>query len=269
MKRLTALVLFVTVLLTMCATGCKPDNCIADTEYYTLYKENGKYYLEFKTVLPDRDPSLLETSFVTYDKVSSIGEMKQKILAGDFSAEGMKALRLGSPNTMEVCNLENLYEVQLPTGQAVRHITWKGMVYHFELEQTGYVECITREAYENRLDLLYTNAIKKDIPVEYEETGRDGKTVLKRYQHGATLIRHDLSSEEKELYAVEIFDSAGFRLEYVDTCPATELIPDRIRFFGKMNGAYFYGYLSDLPSRPSVEWLSSFGLTPYVEEGTA
>ena len=47
---------------------------------------------------------------------------------------------------------------------------------------------------------------------------------------------------------------------------ADQEMPDSIKFWGTDNGNYFYGGLSGMKERPSLEYLMEFGLKPFVEE---
>ena len=48
----------------------------------------------------------------------------------------------------------------------------------------------------------------------------------------------------------------------------SETIPKHVSFWGSINGTYFTGSVGGFTERPSYEWVTSFGLTPYVETET-
>ena len=48
----------------------------------------------------------------------------------------------------------------------------------------------------------------------------------------------------------------------------SETIPRSISIWGSTGGTYFTGYMGGFTERPSYEWVTSFGLKPYVETET-
>ena len=70
---------------------------------------------------------------------------------------------------------------------------------------------------------------------------------------------------EIELDGLKLSVEEGYILEN-SALPVSETIPFRISIYGEYtNGLYFHVYCSNLTERHSLEWITSFGLTEYVE----
>jgi phosphoribosylaminoimidazole-succinocarboxamide synthase len=105
--------------------------------------------------------------------------------------------------------------------------------------------------------------IEENVTKAYEETYQGVPVTVYKGERGQTYKCYDLSTETRSFLVIERYSG--------DARP--DSIPSEVRFFGKMNGAYYHGwifkaYSTGLDRRPSIEWLQSFGLKPYEETET-
>ena len=84
------------------------------------------------------------------------------------------------------------------------------------------------------------------------------------------------TAQIKEVYltlpSTERDSSTQIVLTYVlqlnsDLLPVSDTIPLDIHLFGEKNGMYYDYLIQHLTEAPTVEWLSSFSIAPYVDTG--
>lgn len=237
------------------ADTATPTEQSIETKQYRLFWENGKSYMEFSTAAPATGNGFLVA--LEHPRFSSVYEMKQGILSGDFSDAELCALRAYTPsniNTVEICNIHSLYEATLPAGIEIEHIELYGKEYTFEFDG-GNISYITQETFEYEVERTYNgSALSDSISITSIEAIADRNAEVMRYNYGGSEI-------ERVRYTNETSNGMQYILEvYKDG------VVSRLCILGTLGNAYYkVNYVENLTQRPSIEWLSAFGLREYVE----
>ena len=290
-KLFAALAVF--LMLTGCTENAHPGERVAQTPYYDIYEENGTRYMHldpetFPLDAVISDGCVVKTVSAMIDPeiyFCDLEEMKKDIETGHFTDEELHHIYrrcyvfgTGDP-TVKIIDTAKLYEPLLPAEfQSKREsdecILWEiseGYSYAFETQELNasfsigqkelYASCYdqewTRYTQDTAVNVKITQEADRDATVL---TVNDKKALRK-------LVKYEIEDEQKNLTVIE-----DYRLSAV---VGYEL--SRISLYGIEDGQYFYVNLEpqyDLEAtepyeekkakyefeRPSVEWLSQFGL---------
>ena len=253
------------------------------TPDYAVSVIDGKCYLNFtdgNEIETDSSSSFgdsmsVNVNFIRFD---SLAEMKQKLVRNELSDEQksiMKSKFTLSENGFEICNVQELIQPSVPSDLFVDSVYLYGTQYEFLLRD--HVESPELSAgmywgdagkwerqYAFWMDVIEQNQLDK------HETGDfDGSPC-------ETYIFTTKSTQVKHIY-LTLNDTEGntpthIMLEYAlqtdsGTVTVSDTIPLAVYLFGEKNGSPFDYYISGLTEAPTVEWLSSFSIAPYVDTG--
>lgn len=132
----------------------------------------------------------------------------------------------------------------------------------------GYLICCSADSFEENFKYEYTDFFDREhiqLISQEEEPERDA--IVYHYWTGVATqkkIHYKIVDGSKTIYIQEEYNLSV----HDNITPISETVPYGINFWGMDNGAYFYGVILDSMERPSVEWLSSFGLEPYISSST-
>lgn len=259
---------FTITLLLIFLCGCSRGVEVLRNSQYSILEEHGEYSIKFHNpadVYSSGSDILIGTAEMAVAvEFTSITEMKQAIEPGHFSEYELDIIQSkfekNSRGEIKICNTDKLYDVTLPDDVETRVIEWFGDSYIFLIgencslnftDQSGYDEC----AKQNNIE----SGKSKIISVETIED-RNARVVTYESYLSATprkMVTYSVASGGKTITVAE-----RYNLNESDT------VPFSINFWGNCDGAYFTGYIYELTERPSFEWVTSFGLTPYVETET-
>ena len=265
------LVLVLSTAFSLISPASDPYTTIAANSNYQIVTDGENTYLRFdKKQKQELEHNANHSISVDWPHYSSVGEMKQAILSGDFTEHVKTHLyakaKKNDKGDARICNVNQLYEPLLPTGACVRYIEFDGSylfkIDHHHLNITLYA-CLDEDDYNSNFAYHYTKRIEENVTKTYEETYQGVLVTVYKGERGQTYKCYDLSTETRSFLVIERYSG--------DTRP--DSIPSEVRFFGKMNGAYYHGwvfkaYSTGLDRRPSIEWLQSFSLKPYEETET-
>lgn len=266
LKRIIVLFLICATVLCCTACGKKP---------YDIIEKDGKHYISFNTISQDEtalaDGANASTAAINLPDFTSIGQMKEKIENGDFNENELRAIEAKCKKNnglLEICDVDSLCDVRMPEGVTLRNIRWWGNGYEFTLESqnTGdcYVDCGNAEEYSYSFQKYYGNSpYSKDLAYDFrEEKSYDPEGTQIFYQTGAgdfKVVKYEIREENRILYVSEEYHLTS----YSGTLETSTTVPYRIHMFTEENGAFVTVSIYEPTERPSVEWLSSFGVTPY------
>lgn len=288
------LAISITLLFSILLSGCASpvgnnfttDEAISeDTETsYTITVKDGNYYLNFsdgnELINPIEQEGLRSFSL----EFSSLGEMKDSFINNKLTDRQIETMKLGFPkdeNGIAICNMNQLYEPVLPPDLVASKILLKGSSYGFTLSNpsiessvksiTGSLSVVSPDTYQECYASEFTNFFNSDtISLDSQIEASDRNSIIYNYSTESgkfRLIQYDIAIGDKLLHVSELYflyldnTTAHYSTEISDT------VPVQIEICGSENKQYFYIYLSGFTERPSVEWLSSFGLAEYVEPG--
>ena len=290
-KYIQVLVLFLLISLTGCTsdatqTNPEPTDPAKVTQQkpsiqYSIIEENGSYYLNFSD---GNEPPEWYSSQAAGLLFDSLAEMQDSFLNNKLEEHQINQIKdvfsKDSQGRIQICDMNRLQRPVLPSDLAPGMVELTGQNYAFFvnsihadsvssespiLSAGSYFQCLTKESYDRIFEREYENLFERDtVHLTSTTAGPDrNSTVYDYYTNSSELrqIRYVLTVGSKTLYIDE-----GYRLNIVDDrLPVSDTVPSRIEIFGCDNGRYFHVYLSGFSERPSVEWLSSFGLTDFVK----
>lgn len=258
------------------------------TDHYNVVVKNGNYAIcdvdvpqsEPSSSLDDIQVRMLADMYVYFD---SISEMKSDILSGTFSDDELRAIgrmRRDSSGTITIPDLSELYEPTFPSTFKGYRVRWSGDEYIFsmltdddidyDIEQYSiknnkmiefYRACATmrlctEDHYRSTLDYFIDYEQKKqcritDIVYDPERAATEYYLV----QPVCKVVIYEIQTPNKTLHIKETYSNMNS-----DT-------PNNIEFCGIEDGVCFTGQIKHVNSwmeRPSIEWLSGFGITKHT-----
>lgn len=270
----TAATLLLLCLSFLLLTSCKLDSCIiVEYDTYTIEKKDGVYSLHFKNDPESPADPIKESASGGYSNphFSSVTEMKEFVLSGQLSETQLYALKIGAlynkndDGSLKLCNLDALYDVRLPENVDIEEVIWKGFCYDFDFESDdgpyGYIGYCDEYSYDREYQDHYVNIMEGQYGgSEWQVEERNATVTRHSNTTGSyTTIRYKIESGEWTVHVRELHKGGYWE----------ESTPVHIYLFGNNGTEYFDGWIAGFTERPSVQWLSSFGLTPYVEDASA
>lgn len=240
---------------------------------YTIQTENGNCFLAFKDgyITSDDGGNTDNQELVKYICFSSIEEMINDIQTGNFSEKELEKILEFPKDENErvfICNLSNMYTACYPSDMELKHVTWYGGDgYSFSLSADedgpkGLIRFLNQKSYEE--DIIFYSNFDENPLIEEISVSSDP-------ERNAVVYDYVTSFGDKFkllFYAI----GEGTDLLYIAETYAMEdsdIVPGDISIWGQSEGKYFYVFINRLQERPSVEWLSQFGIREYVETEVA
>ena len=246
----------------------------SESELYKMYTEDGKWYIEFLQPADGKvgDAPSTNLTAITYPEFDSATEFADMLKSGIIRDDCVRYLkRISKKNVVEILNPNKICELKTPNSLTCANVDWTSdVIYKFSIrgeEANGYVRCydFDREQYTKKFE-EYRNfpnenhTVTSDITVE----DRNARTVYS-YTSACEMknILYKITAGESDIYVREIYILRYFDEEATsDTFTVSDTVPDSIEIWGSDGTHCWYGSFRDFEERPSVEWLSSFRLTP-------
>ena len=241
------------------------------TDQYTLTADGEGCYVSFfeEYVATESELKACRTGEIHFDSLADMVESFQNDRFDDDERIIMQAAFPKSEKGIKVCDLNRLYDVTKPAETVVKQVSLSGQYYDFVIAQEGMFEfgwivytnekawntnkdqsfvrfdsgtvtCDEKSTFDGvpcRIVEYYnTTETYRDIYIEVEENGKKTDIVL-RY-----LL------EDNRAYAERVSDTA----------------PWQLLMFCEEDGLFYNVVIGYMLQTPTYEWLSSFGLTPYV-----
>jgi len=296
LKRLIVFFL-ITVVFAGCSRSKSPvkenETLIADTLQYWIVKDSeGNTVLRFKD-MPATEKSSGSTSayeIVVYPQFSSVAAMQEGILTGNLGEYGdnaikdMKesALRRGNGQEMVIVGLDDMLDVSLPEDSCLDYVTWYGDSYDFHFcspenhtdlyggiyqifEQETFDKCAAEYAPEDLLSDIENSHGRMELLSDNVIEDRNARVISYKLNGYQTNVFYTLTSGNKTVHVFERYHG-NYDYPGAFTGGKHDPVPYEIVLHAQ-DDKFYLEVLIHLPtSRPSVEWLSSFGLKPYVEK---
>ena len=238
-------------------------------------KEDKQYIVFAEDRLAELKQDVNQSMRADYPKFNTLSEMKAYIKAGDFTdSEVLTLLRNGAineANQLEVFNIEKLYDIQIPSNMEIEGYAWEGKTYYIDLKadpMRGFAYVMDQENYEYKLQEEETFFRQQNVEVVSDEQISDRNARERRFKsdvaEGRT-VYYTLENNGNTMLVIEHYCHKRYN---GDTYKVSETDPYTVEIIGENGDAYFWVCILDLEERPSVEWLSSFGIADYVEEST-
>ena len=254
MKKLLCLLLPMLLLM----SGCKYHD-------YHLTKEDGHYYIQYD-VAPNANRPVLPHYPAPNYPFRSVKEMKDTIINGSFTQEQHDYLieaMSNSNGSVYVFDIDNLYEATYPSDLDMT-LYFHGSSYSWRTntdddDSLGVSLSLTsEEIFASNRDLEDSLRSYNEVTSVTSTEDRDA-TIIDYIRFDGDVIKaiiYTIETDEKTLVIVE-----EHYIEYENKSQN----PYQVAIYGHQADEYFYVRLYNLTERPSVEWLSQFGIKEYVE----
>lgn len=276
MKRLLCLLLCGLFVMGISACAMNTPNGESSTQEnnempYVILVENGEYTLSFKDGYDYKGSNEgSEQELVKCVKFSSMREMVNDINTGNFTPKEMETIGSfwrNEDDKIEICDMSKLYVACYPVAFSRSSVSWYGRTYTFHVAAGdngpyGFINPMDQEEYENEVNMCknFGEYVRAEITAVITETERN-----------ATVYEY-VTGQGRECRVKYYEIDGGDKVLHIRETYALEensSVPSFMNIYGRMNGKCFNVYISNLLERPSVEWLSEFGLREYVETEVA
>lgn len=265
------------LMATMIFSGCsfsKQKHRDIQLAGYTITDHDGVFYLNFHKENESESEANESGVVVTGLLFESLGEMKETIKNSKFTESQLEIIKSAFPKTDKgilLCDAEQLYEPTTPVGFSAKTVYYAGgEEYSFAMtDSAGGTEVRfshhSSAVYADRYTSEYENFLQNDqIEFIRQETEGERNSTVIYYRTGVAelkSVQYTIRLQEKILYIQEeyVLKSHNSNLN------VSEKIPFNVRVFGRQGDKYFEVYCNRLDTRPSIEWLSAFGLKPFSD----
>ena len=213
------------------------------------------------------------TDFVRF---SSLADMKQTLMQGSLTEEQIEVVKSKfslTDNGFAICNVQELIQPAVPNGFVMDSVYWYGEDYEFLLRDSLESPSLTAALYlgnEGKWERKYTEWVEsaESNTVDLHEVGTmEGfsaetyvvTTKVAQYKRVFLTLPEGLESGVTHIALCYVLRAD------IDSENVSDTIPDSVYIFGEMDGTPFDYYVYDFTEAPTVEWLSSFSIAPYVD----
>lgn len=252
----------VIAITTLCSCSSLPEH---------LVKENGSYYLIVDELNSDsysaNNSSLRIAPSLRFE---SIEELKNDIETANFTKSELKELRRfekDEDGKILICNLDDLYEPVFPAEYSEYTVILVGNYYNFRAETAAdsnsvYFQVTTQEHFERERDEILSSG--DDLREATTSVVGDRNATV--YTYSATESDGKRRTEVERKRLIYSFEKDGETFYVLESYRySSDSTPYMITVCGPSKDKYIILYITDLQTRPSIEWLSSFGLVEYSE----
>lgn len=221
---------------------------------YSLSVVDGRNYLNFD------GGNAASSSIKDTVYFETVDAMVTAIRTNSLSPDQCETIRNSFPqdaNGIRIVDLDHVFDAALPDGLFVNCVEWEGPSYTFEFDDEngvfGNLRVLTKEDYETLYADQYTAFFDRagiTVLARGNVADRNAEAVLYEAPDGTRrAIRYALANG---VTVVETYFAPG---------GTSSAIPVTVELYGETDAAAFYAKLYELTERPTIEWLSRFGLT--------
>lgn len=247
---------------------------------YYVYQEGDDYYIAFRGPRVAIEKYLLDNGWYPKHSISHVipsvymesgSTARSDIMSGNFSDVDMNNMRIHYilRGPIKVGDMDELYDPIYPECNGYK-LKWglnstlhSSYLFDFGDTATSVMMSSSTEAQMENFKHYFDNKNISDnygkLVATYADEARNGTVYHFAKEYGLgdnkmTLDRYfviyEVSDAERTLYVLEEYHSNNPQIS----------APTTVEAYGVHNGICFYLYISSPAERPSVEWLSSFGL---------
>ena len=244
------------------------------TDAYSLIENNGEFHLVFHDTHRATEEQI-NACYLADVYFDSFEDMRRSFVHNDFTEQEqivMQASFQRDAQGIRLCNLNELWDAQKPATTQITRIGLTGEYYDIYITEEGVFNfgwiCYSSENNVNKLkerdyikyDSSYRTVTRQEtttfdgVPCEIVESNS-------QYEYYRD-IYIDIKDVEKNIsmvvrYLLNYTKGDGKKIP-------SETAPAYVLMYGEQNGVHFHIGLYEFSESPTYEWLSSFGLTPYV-----
>lgn len=286
MKRFYRIIIGVWLICAVGLAGCiskgeSGANRTYITDYYTVCLDGNQCYIQIDA-LHQKLQGGEDCEIFQYPCFASLTEMREAIVTGSISEKEMQTVfntaKRCEDGSIQICNVDKLYECVLPSELSVIHITWAGAMYDYRVSgliASGSFICLNEQDYQDNIDSQYKDFLDNDrLKITKEEYKEDRSAMVYHYageRSNGKYICYEIGTGDKRITVQEAYRfSAGEEAVTTDyTMLDSDEVPDNVRLWITDGAGYASVLLNGFSERPSMEWLSQFGLREYVETEVA
>lgn len=221
---------------------------------YSLSVVDGRNYLNFD------GGNAASSSIKDAVYFETVDAMVTAIRTNSLSPDQCETIRNSFPqdeNGIRIVDLDHVYDAVLPDELISMGVEWEGPSYAFEFNDEngvfGNLRVLTKEDYETLYADQYTAFFD-----------RAGITVLSRgnvADRNAEAVLYEAPDGTRRAIRYALANGVTVVETYFAPGGTSSAIPVTVELYGETDAAAFYAKLYELTERPTVEWLSRFGLT--------
>ncbi len=256
-----------------------PDGSFA-TEGYTVSRVGDAYYLNFTG---GNEPTEHENKLHISEAnvfFSSLAEMRDKIKNNTLSDHERATVKLAFPkdeNGIKMFNINQMYQPVYPEGFiCANDVLWTGDRYSVYVHESsnvdfgGYFAILSRQDYEEELEWNFINPFSH---INYTEILSEKEGIWDGVPCTEYVYNTPISTI-KRIFIEYIdgedhyFITIAYLLDHSNpnvSLTISDSIPYQVRIWGETDGQCYSMSLFDFSTAPTLEFLTSFGITPYVE----
>ena len=257
------------------------------TDTHSVIQKDGVYYLNFADGNELSAGGSGDYSSEAGFSVASVKELRTKIITNTFDRAELDMIKgqfSKNQNGIEIFNIDKMYEAVFPEGMKAQGVYWKGGAYYsLHVSANGnneygksldtYINLLSKESYEESVNgefKDYFSGVRYEKIVS-QESGEWEGLPCETYVYTTSVARLKVVLVElpAELEGQVRYIVIKYRLEHKNEgmldMKVSDTVPVSVRLLGEYEGQGFELFLTPFSSAPTLEFLTSFGITPYVE----
>ena len=237
---------------------------ILQARYYAIYNNDGIYSMDGG--LSEGSDGLNAAIPGHPVRFMGLSEMRRIIFEGQLSdnaLRAMKSFKRARNGGILLFNPNHMQDIVVPEDMWVNGlVTWLGYKYSFSFENDEMSGSLTYCVIDESQECAEREINKAEKNIVILSATHDP-------ERNATVTVFQNTKNQRIWKQIVYTHTAGNKtITFVENYHdgAEQEMPNSIKFWGTDNGNYFYGDMSGMKERPSLEYLMEFGLKPFVEE---
>jgi len=238
------------------------------TEQYTLTADTSGCYVNFfdEYTASEEDKLACMLMEIYFDSVSDLVNSFQTNRFEENERVVMQASFPQNEKGIQICDLNHLFDVTLPEDTIVSSIALHGGTYDFFLtcELFDYASVSYVDDWTVSKDRMYDWSKGATITRDEESTFDGVPCRIVEYTNSAETYRDIFIETEQDGKKADMVLRYLLEDRRVNPERVSDTAPWTVKMYCEDDGVYYKVSIDELTETPTYEWLSSFGLTPYV-----
>lgn len=272
-KRIICAIFAVIFILSGCNDTSLPvDEVITEGETYDIVRSKEDFYILPHSKITEDDAESCEVAGVYF---KSLEVLRTAMLENQLTKKQLNKIRrqnaLKDNEPIKIFDINNMYQQKLLNDFTVDEVRWFGDYYSIHLDLTE--DEFAKRVYFEMLPLDKFTEILNDEFITLEEwtdTSAEASQLSDRNAtqyifDGRKHLHYTLTDSTRVVRVAEKY----FIYSPHHTITVSDTVPKRIFLYITEGDLNYRITISGITSRPTEEWLLSFGMEPYVPEDTA
>ena len=248
------------------------EGTVTTDQYVIEADENGCYMTFFEEYqASEEDKNAAMTNSIHFESMEDMVDSFRNNTFEDYERVTMQATFPKTEKGIEICNFNRLYNIAKPAETQVSQVSLSGQYYTFVISEEGmfnfgWVSYTSEEGITGIKSQVYGWSDGATI-TRQEKTTFDGVPceIVEYYNRTETYrdIYMDIQENgvKKEILIRYLLKDGRDYPEKV-----SDIAPWQVVMFCEIDGVFYRVTIGEMLKTPSFEWLSSFGLAPYVPD---